>query len=206
MRLKPLLFCALLHASLAGNAFAGEKGMLEDRNWPAYQRCSGCVALQYGWLELKVPRHLVGKFFVPPGGDPFVILAPTENNLPNGLVDGPVIHLREYAKLQERYQKLGVLEKHGIQTPLAFYELLGQANLGDPVIDLARKVEGVANSMRYEKFSKGPFTAIRIQDIEPDLDRLYLFTPDPENYYMVSGRLSPALFRQLMSHLKLAKF
>ncbi|GKS76272.1 hypothetical protein AVME950_15270 [Acidovorax sp. SUPP950] len=202
MRLKPLLFCALLHASLAGPAFASEKGMLEDRDWPPYQRCSGCVALQYGWLELKVPQHLVGKFFVPPAGDPFIAFAPTEN----GLLDGPLIQLKEFTKLQELYQKLGVLEKHGIQTPLAFYELLGQANLGDPVIDRARKVEGVANSVRYEKFSKGPITAIRIQDIEPSRDLLYIFTPDPEHYYMVSGRLSPALFRQLMSHLKVVKF
>ncbi|WP_146749343.1 hypothetical protein [Paracidovorax anthurii] len=189
---------SLLGTLLGLSSLAAQCAGLAAQPWPPEQPCPGCATLQFGGLEMQFSPSLVGRFFVPTDGQPFVALAPPEQGLPQG----PVIQAMEAKALRQRYQRLGIFEKHRLRTPLAFYELLGDTSRQDESLDLVRKAESIADAVSYEKFSKGPLTAIRIRQSDPRLDIAYLFTDRPDIYYMVAGDMPKNLWERLLSTLK----
>ncbi|SFD82496.1 hypothetical protein [Paracidovorax konjaci] len=173
---------------------------LTARPWPPESHCSDCSTLQFGGLEMRFSPGMVGRFFVPASGQPFVTLVPSDQALPQG----PVLQAMEGQALRKRYQRLRIFEQHRIGTPLAFYELLGDSSHKHPSLDIARKAESIVDAVAYERFEKGALTVVRIRHADPRLNIAYLFTDRPDTYYMISGDMPESVWNQWLSTLRSA--
>ncbi|XVJ71566.1 MAG: hypothetical protein HEQ39_19665 [Rhizobacter sp.] len=198
MGLKKLLFC-FLQIIFSFNVAAAEV-YLEERPWPEHQQCSGCASIQYGNLLFQVNQSLVSKLFIPPGGNSSLVLLSDE--VPPAILS---IQIVDNKRLNDRYKKIGIINRHKIKTPRQFYELIGKDPGSDSGLLLARKAESISDAVSYQKFSRQDISIFKIKAKIEALDLFYVTVDGQDYHYIFSGQISNRLFESLLSNMVTAK-
>lgn len=160
--------------------------------WPVPQACAACITFQFGMLEIRLPSAAVGKLFVPAGANGRLHLIPAGADIRRSLF----FSATPASMLRERY--------HGL-IPSAemprFFDHLGSRTSGPWAI--ARKAEHIDTADSYIKASNGPLHAYWIRATPPTTQYLHIAIDGEPLFYSISGTLTPELYAQLLSNLRL---
>ena len=179
---------------------AGEV-LLQPAPWPAVRECTNCIPLQFGRLEMQLPRSEVSKILVIGRGDSVVNFVPATGNV----MDGASLHLVEQERVLGRYAKKDLLPRYGVTTAREFYELVGKPSAGDRMLGVAKRVEMTVSAIAYTRASKGDLHVYRIKCAEPQMDRVHFVIDGDEGLYMLAGPVSQELYEAILANLRVVK-
>lgn len=178
-----------------------EEILLQSASWPAARECATCIPLQFGRLEMQLPRSEVSKILVIGRGDAVVDLVPGTGDI----VNSPSLHLLEQSKVLGRYAKTNLLSRYGVTTARDLYEMLGRPAAGDQMLKIAKAAEMTSSAVAYTKASQGALHVYRIECTEPTMHRMYFVIDGDEGLYMLAGPVSQELYTAILANLRVVK-
>lgn len=192
-----LLACALANQCLAGGAVE-----LEREAWPAKRKCEECVIVQFGKLEMQLPRTLVGKILVTGTGDYGLHILPRA-----GASKDSVVFLAVPAdKLMQRYEQIGLLRGLDITTNEQLFDALGRLPHDNKALATLRRIEGIDRASRYIKASRDTVHAYWVLSPSSGGSQHVHFVIDGEELvYTLAGNVTRELYEAVLSNLDIAE-
>ncbi|QBI04617.1 hypothetical protein [Pseudoduganella albidiflava] len=181
-----LAVAALLTCHLS----ASGANRLESRPWPRPAPCPGCMTLQFGELELRLPDTSIDRVFAFPGATGLHLLL-------RGALPGRSLILLGSPRQEVigRYPELPCST-----TGQQFLDMLGRPNGHS----LARQAEGVERAIRYTKASKGRLHAYWIEAAEAETQTVQIVVEGGDTVYTLAGELTPELYDLVLANLRIA--
>ena len=198
MGVRALLWVVVI--AFASPCVAGDV-VLQTVPWPAARECTNCIPLQFGRLEMQLPRSEVSRILVIGRGDAVVSLVPSEG----GIARSSSLHLVEQRTVLGRYAKTDLLQRYGVSTARDLYDLLGRPAAGDRMLKIAKDAELLESAVAYTLASKGALHAYRIECTEPELNRTYFVIDGDEGLYMLAGPVTQELHTAILSGLRVVE-
>lgn len=163
---------------------------IETRPWPLHAPCLGCMTVQFGELEMRLPDTSIARIFAFPGATGLHLL------LRGGPPGRSLIVLGA-----PRQGIIGMYpDIHCGTSGRQFFDMLGQADGHS----LARMAEGVERAVRYTKASTGRWHAYWIEAAKDETQTVQLVVDGSDTVYTLAGELTPDLYDLVLANLRIA--
>lgn len=192
-----LLASALFNQCLAENSVT-----LERQAWPAARQCDGCVPVQFGKLDMRLPLTEIGKILVINSQASALSILPR-----SGAAKELVMFLSvEPDMLLKRYEELGLLRGLGVTTNEQLFDAIGKLPGENESLAILRKINGIAVASRYIKMSKGPVHVYWIQSPLPGNSQdVYFVIDGEETVYQLAGNVYEQFLDAVLSNLQITE-
>lgn len=193
---------AIVLALGMSGACAADSPPLVTKAWPAPSPCDACYRVQFGQLEMELPRSLVGKLLVPGPGRAALNLVPAAGDAAHSpfllmKTQQEVLHPAVGASLFDK-----VMSRYHVSNAADFYSLLGKPAGTDRELARVKQAKLPAAVRAYSRYANEKVEVFRIDATDPELSSAHFVVNGDNVVYVLHGPFEDGLFDAVLAHLE----